>query len=382
MAKKITLKFNKTTLLILIVVAVILALVVALAFSPLAQGLIDGINQNADDLSNQNNGYGVPQVVQLGGNLSSANSTVILENVTCKVHFINVGQGDAILCQFSDGVNVLIDAGSGSTQYPSKEIKDSYLEYLFAVGVTDTIDYLIATHPDTDHYNIFPYVLDSYSVTNIMYNDVVKGTESYENFKAKANDEVANASNLRKIDADGEFYDNYISGNGYEIDVYAPGYSTFQDDDPAFDSEESNGMSPIILLTVSSRKILLTGDATFETENWFINELGESALDIDVLKVGHHGAAGSTSEEFLQEISAEYAIISSDEGGAYAHPRPELMTRLFNAGVVTYRTSRHGSIILNVDESGDFAFQVENEVMVENNTKGINDKMLITQSAD
>ena len=58
------------------------------------------------------------------------------------------------------------------------------------------------------------------------------------------------------------------------------------------------------------------------------------------------------------------------------------MTRLFNAGVVTYRTSRHGSIILNVDESGDFAFQVENEVMVENNTKGINDKMLITQSAD
>ena len=359
-----------------------MALVVALAFSPLAQGLIDGINQNAGDLSNQNNGYGVPQVVQLGGNLSSANSTVILENVTCKVHFINVGQGDAILCQFSDGVNVLIDAGSGSTQYPSKEIKDSYLEYLFAVGVTDTIDYLIATHPDTDHYNIFPYVLDSYSVTNIMYNDVVKGTESYENFKAKANDEVANASNLRKIDADGEFYDNYISGNGYEIDVYAPGYSTFQDDDPAFDSEESNGMSPIILLTVSSRKILLTGDATFETENWFINELGESALDIDVLKVGHHGAAGSTGEEFLQEISAEYAIISSDEGGAYAHPRPELMTRLFNAGVVTYRTSRHGSIILNVDESGDFAFQVENEVMVENNTKGINDKMLITQSSD
>ena len=141
-------------------------------------------------------------------------------------------------------------------------------------------------------------------------------------------------------------------------------------------------MSPMIVLTVNETTVLLTGDATFETEEWFVDQLGSSTLDIDVLKVGHHGAAGSTGEAFLNAINAEYAIISSDEGGAYAHPRPELMTRLFNAGVVTYRTSRHGDIVLNIDQTGAFAFEVENEVMVENNTKHIDDKMLITQAGE
>lgn len=378
MAKRKTIKFNNTTLFILIAIVVIVGLLVALAYSPVGQKLLEGL----PDTENNGNQTTEKHIVKLGGNAVDADQNVVLSNVVCQVHFINVGQGDAILVQFSDGVDILIDGGSGSSQYPPTEIRTNYINYLMGAGIVDSIDYMIATHPDTDHYNMFSYVLDSFVVENIMYNDMVKNSvQTYENFKTKAQDEVS-SEHLYKIDADGAFYDNFVSGTGYELDIYAPGYNTFQDEDAEYDSEESNGMSPIVVLTVNETTVLLTGDATFETEEWFVDQLGSSTLDVDVLKVGHHGAAGSTGEAFLNAINAEYAIISSDEGGAYAHPRPELMTRLFNAGVVTYRTSRHGDIVLNIDQTGAFAFEVDNEVMVENNTKHIDDKMLITQAGE
>ena len=378
MAKKKTLKFNNTTLFILIAIAVILGLIVALAFSPVGQGLMDGMLQDNQDNGNQNNGNGdLKQVVQLGGNLSNVNQEVLLENVNCKIHFINVGQGDAILCQFSDGVNVLIDGGSTSSGLA--EIRTNFLEYLFSVGVVDTIDYMIITHPDTDHYNMLTAVMDSFEVEKIFYNDTRKNT-TYSTFIDRIAEEVSTENNIG-FDGDGEVYDNVISGVGYSFDIIAPGYERFQDENEEFDAYESNGMSPFILLELSNRKVLFTGDATYETEEWLLEYVAETNydIDVDVLKVGHHGSDSSSTAEFLAKVNAEYGVISSDDGTKHDHPTPQVMNRLFDEGVVTYRTNRHGNIVLNVDVDGDFAFQVDNEVPVDNNKNGINDKMIITQ---
>ncbi len=377
MARKKKISFNKTTLFCLIAIVLILGLLVALAFSPVGQGLIDGLESNGTQNSTDGN-QNTNNIISLGNKVTAQNGDVLLQEIDAKIHFINVGQGDAILVQFNDGVEVLIDAGSGSSRYPSSEIKTNFLSYLNSVGIDGTLDYVIATHPDSDHVNMLSEVLEIYTVDNIMYNDMDKGTLVYNDFKADAILEVQ-AENLYKLDEDGEIYKDFITGVGYSFDIYAPGYSTFQDENPEFDAEESNSMSPIIVLTIHETVILLSGDATFETEEWFLNSLGTETLDVDVLKVGHHGSAGSTGESFLATINAEFAIISSDEGAAYAHPRPELMTRLFNAGVVTYRTSRHGNIIMNIDVNGDFGFSVDNEVLTENNTKGINDLMIVTK---
>ena len=378
MAKKKTLKFNNTTLFILIAIAVILGLIVALAFSPVGQGLIDGMLQDNQDNGNQNNGNGdLKQVVQLGGNLSNVNQEVLLENVNCKIHFINVGQGDAILCQFSDGVNVLIDGGSTSSGLA--EIRTNFVEYLFSVGVVDTIDYMIITHPDTDHYNMLTAVMDRFEVEKIFYNNTRKNT-TYSTFIDRIAEEVSTENNIG-FDGDGEVYDNVISGVGYSFDIIAPGYERFQDENEEFDAYESNGMSPFVLLEVSNRKVLFTGDATYETEEWLLEYVAETNydIDVDVLKVGHHGSDSSSTAEFLAKVNAEYGVISSDDGTKHDHPTPQVMNRLFDEGVVTYRTNRHGNIVLNVDVDGDFAFQVDNEVPVDNNKNGINDKMIITQ---
>ncbi len=372
MAKKKTIKFNNTTLFILIAIAVILALVVALAFSPVGQGLIDGLK----DAGYQNGGNGtLNQVVNLGGNITIGTSTV-LENVTCKVHFIDVGQGDAILCQFSDGVDVLIDAGSNSPDLET--IRTELISYLFSVGVTDTIEYVIVTHPDTDHYNMLTAVMDSFTIETVYYNDVNKNS-TYSKFIDRIAEEVDDANNIG-FDADGQTYENVISGVGYSFDIIAPGYDRFQDAEADYDAYESNGMSPFVLLEVAGKKVLFTGDATYETEEWLLTSLGTTAYDVDVLKVGHHGSDSSTTQAFLDKITPEYAVISSDDGTKHGHPTPLIMNRLFDEGIVTYRTNRHGNIVLHVDVDGDFAFGVEKEVPVDNNKNGIDDKMLITQS--
>ncbi len=377
MARKKKLTFNKTTLFCLIAIALILGLLVALAFSPVGQGLIDGLETNGNPNGNNGN-QNTDNVISLGNKVLAQNGEVLLEEIDAKIHFINVGQGDAILVQFTDGVEVLIDGGNESSRYPNAEVKASFFDYLNDVGIVGSLDYVIATHPDSDHVNMLSEVFEIYTVDHVMYNDMDKGTVVYNDFKADAILEVQ-AENLYKIDGDGEIYKNFISGEGYSFDVYAPGYDTFQDDNPEFDSEEANGMSPMILLTVNGTKILLTGDATFETEEWFIGVLGTETLDVDVLKVGHHGSAGSTGATFLTAIEAEYAIVSSGAFNKYEHPNQELMTRLFNEGLVTYRTSRHGNIVMNVDVNGKFGFSVDNEVLTENNSKGINDLMIVTK---
>ena len=247
MAKKKTLKFDKTTLFILIAIVAILGLLVALAYSPVGLGILDGLKEGNQSGNNSD----LKQVVQLGGNLSIGTQTV-LENVGCKVHFINVGQGDAILCQFNDGTDVLIDGGSTSSGLA--DIRTNFINYLFSVGITDTIEYMIVTHPDTDHYNMLTAVMDSFVVENVYYNNTRKNT-TYSAFIDRIGEEVSGQNNVG-FDGDGEVYDNVISGEGYSFDIIAPGYERFQDDNEEFDAYESNGMSPMVLLEVANRKVL------------------------------------------------------------------------------------------------------------------------------
>ncbi|MBQ8177790.1 MAG: hypothetical protein IJ033_01225 [Clostridia bacterium] len=370
-SKKLNLKFNKTTLFILIAIVVIVGLLVALAYSPVGASLLGNLDDGSQDGTS-----GTPKrIIKLGGNAVDASSNVILENVVCQIHFIDVGQGDAILVQFSDGTDVLIDGGSTSSGLA--DIRTSYVNYLMGAGIVDEIDYMIVTHPDTDHYNMLTAVMDSFVVECVMLNNTAKN-QTYGTFIDRVHEEVS-GTNFIGLDGDGEVYDNVISGVGYSFDIYAPGYDRFQDDNEEFDAYESNGMSPIILLEVANRKVLFTGDATYETEEWFVSYLGENACDVDVLKVAHHGSDSSNTEAFLDKINAEFAVISSDDGTKHGHPTPIVMNRLFDRGIVTYRTNRHGDIVLSIDESGDFAYEVEKEVMVENNTNNVNDRMIVTE---
>jgi competence protein ComEC len=279
-----------------------------------------------------------------------------------EVHFINVGQGDAIAINFPDGKTMLIDAGTVTTG--RETIREEYTEYLEDITDNKVIEFLIVTHPDMDHYDLLSSVLDDYDVQTIYYNEY--SGETYCEFIEDAKMEPSITVN--EVDAESQMFT--IEGDDYKVTIYACG-------DSAFDgAEENNSMSMICLLEYGGREILLTGDATNLTEDWFMENYYDENFDIDILKVGHHGSSSSTDSDFLEYINAEYGIISCDDGTKYGHPHEETMERLSLYGVATYRTNIQGNILLYVDMDGDFGFLCENDIAAENNTLAIDERKI------
>lgn len=287
-----------------------------------------------------------------------------LEGDILEVHFIDVGQGDAIVTMLPDGKILLIDAGSGTSV--SNAIKNDYKAYLKDTLNVDEIDYMIITHADSDHVNMAKDVLELYDVHNIYFNeyDTEKTSKTYINFKAAAKSETTAKGKAVCNEIKNESKKYSIDGGSYKLDIYAVGST-----DVSGESSFANAISILCILEYGGRRVMFTGDAEAETERWFMSEIGESGVDIDVLKVGHHGSRTCSTKEFIDFVKPEYAVISCGTNNTYRHPHPETMTTLFNYGAVTYRTDRHGDIVLRIDEDGDFGFLPEKNVQVENNTK-------------
>ena len=357
--KKISKLSKKQMLILAIVVLVVIAVVVVLYVTH--PELFSFLNPPSTENNN----------VQTSGN----NNGQIGENIAFEAHFIDVGQGDAILLRFSDGTDVMIDAGSATTGLA--EIRAGVLDYLSNLGL-DAIDCMIITHPDTDHYNIAEAVMDEYEIRRVIYNNVAKN-QTYSEFISRADEEIVNNENFDGIDADGEDY--LINGNGFSINIYAPGYDTLGNGNSDYDADESNGMSPITIVSCAGRKLIITGDAIVETEEWFITKMGEASQDCDFLKVGHHGSQTSSSEEFLDYIDCEYSIIMVDDGTKHGHPDEVVMDRLNDRSIPTYTTNAHGNIVLRVDTQGNFAFYVEKDNPALNNKDNINEYREILPAA-
>ena len=362
MAKRSNTKLSsKNIIWILVAVVVLVGLLVALAYSPVGQKVIDMI--------------------------STEGGTPGTGTVTFEAHFVDVAQGDAMLLRFNDPsgtVNVLLDAGSDS---PSDVVTaEDLTSYLSAVLGDEAIDIAIVTHPDTDHYDMMDEVFEAFTVEEVYYNEVNKN-QTYERFMNDVETELGDAGS--PVPANGGTY-NVLDTDSYSLTIYAPGYDRFWDgaydenNRPELDADASNGMSLMVVVEVAGRKLLFTGDATGSgtddvmtgTEQWFIENCYTAGDDYDFLKVAHHGSNTSSALQFLQTINPEYCVISCDDGTKHGHPDPEVMNKLFDEGVVTYRTNRHGNIVLLIDTAGKMAFDVEKEVPVENNTDNLSDLML------
>ncbi|MCC6520999.1 MBL fold metallo-hydrolase [Candidatus Nomurabacteria bacterium] len=239
-----------------------------------------------------------------------------------EVTFLDVGQGDAILIEAPNDVDVLIDGGR------TKKILD-LLSAELPFG-DDTIDVVIATHPDADHVGGLPFVLDTYTVDKVFEPGVSSSTQTYQAFQSRIRDKKIERILARRgmrIVLDAE--------KNIVLDILYPDRDTT--------GWETNEASIVARLSYGTTSFLLTGDSPIEKELYLVKHDG-IALQSSVLKLGHHGSKTSSSESFLKTVAPLYTIISAGKNNSYGHPHPSVLSRLTQLHIPYLETSKMGSI--------------------------------------
>ena len=105
---------------------------------------------------------------------------------------------------------------------------------------------------------------------------------------------------------------------------------------------DTNNTSIVLRITLGDTSFLFTGDAEREVEQAILNS--KQDIRSTVLKVGHHGSESSTGYLWLREVMPKYAVISVGKDNSYGHPTDEVLSRLRDAEVTTFRTDMQGDI--------------------------------------
>ena len=245
-----------------------------------------------------------------------------------RVHFIEVGQGDATLIDAGE-LEVLIDGGTNKAG-------PRLVEYLQG-HVDGILDYVIATHPDHDHIGGLDDVLAAFQVGEIIDSGYTNTTQSWVDYWAAVE---AEPNCFLSFDEDRIIP---LNETAY-LEVIETGdhWTT------------SNDSSVIAQLVCGEVTALFTGDMTATAERESLSLF----RDVDVLKVGHHGSKSSTSQEFLEVIRPEYAVASYKQGNTYGHPTAVVLQRLFDFGTTVYGTGKSGTVVLTTNGS-EYSFNTD-----------------------
>lgn len=235
-----------------------------------------------------------------------------------RIAFLDVGQGDSTLISCPNGENILIDAGSLSG-VGADAIRDQLLPRLNPND--NRIDTLIITHADADHYNRLEDVLDEVPVDQVFW----VGTEQdYANYFWDWFDDNLKpiSTHLTDTDLDSPNSPNtQIDCGEAEVYVIAAGVVATE--------SRKNAASIVLMVRYGDFKAVFTGDATHDTEDFIMDRYSADWLDVDLLKMGHHGSLStSTSEDWADALSPEISVVSAGYQNTHGHPRREVIQRL------------------------------------------------------
>lgn len=300
------------------------------------------------------------------------------------VYFFDVGQADSILLM-TNGKTMLVDTGNAGDADTSDKVKDkiNLTHELKRLGV-EYIDILVATHPHEDHMGSTYKIVNAFDIGDVYitaYEE--KFTKNYyERFwdaVQEKNVHIISPTTLsdEEIIAKVEEYNKNLSKDE-EVMVYDESDYIRLGDTIEFgealvtmiapssaEYSDTNDYSIVLMVEFEGVKLLLTGDAGKESEEEMLVFAAENNFDmnVDILKVGHHGSRTANTEEFIEAVDPEYAIIMVEEGNSYGLPDEDVIERLQNHGATIYSTMEKGDIKLIIDDGKyEFDFSYDYEV--------------------
>lgn len=267
------------------------------------------------------------------------------DNGNIKIHFFDIGQGDAILIETNKNKNILIDAGPNDSIVRKLDDNLSFWNR--------NIDLGIMTHGDADHITGFVYVLNKFNIKSILVN-------GDENIDSSVYSEVENKIKKEIKESGSKLV---IANCGDEISFGDSGPIMYVLH-PIKDNlilNDTNTNSVVTLLIYGKYSFLFTGDADKEVEKKLFfdidkcyksdvaSNIKEKLKNLTVLKVSHHGSNTGSSEEFLKKIKPDYSVISAGKDNRYGHPNPDTLTVL----------NKYSKNILNTINDGDITFETD-----------------------
>ncbi len=236
-----------------------------------------------------------------------------------KIYFFDVGQAESILIT-NNGHNMIIDAGNNVDG--SKLVK-----YIKDELKINKFDYVISTHPHEDHIGGIDNIIKNFEIDNIYMPDLTTTTKSYT--------DVLNAIEKKKLSITIPKVDEVFTMEDCTFKVIYTGNN----------EEDLNGSSIILRMDYKDTSYLFTADTTYDTEQIILDK----DIDVDVLKVAHHGSKHASSYNFLKQVTPKYAIISCGKDNDYNYPHESALKRIKQFTDKIYVTKELGTIILTSD---------------------------------
>lgn len=244
------------------------------------------------------------------------------------IHFIDVGQGSSTLIQQGEKA-ILIDAGE-------QDYSESLVTYIKSCGV-EALEYVIASHPHTDHIGGMTDVFDEFTVGEVIMPELseinIPSSRLYEKFMTYLDEKDMTVSF-------GEVGDTYYLDS---VSVSVMG--------PVEQVKDLNDMSLICKVSAYGTEAMVLGDAE-KQELTSVFETVHGEWQSDILVMGHHGSRVSVYEPFLDAVNADVAIVSCGKDNSYGHPHEEAVEYAENNGLELYRTDIDGSIVFRCDADG------------------------------
>ena len=279
------------------------------------------------------------RALTFGAAFAAALSLLPLRSQVPRIWLLDIGQGDAIVIEQGSRC-ITIDGGSTSRPDCGKRILEPFLMSR-ALG---TVDAAFLTHADLDHTNGLSYLASKGSgilVKRVILNPAAESDPRYAELKTALCERPE--TELSYMGA-GDVYGNFTC------------LWPRRDALPA----ETNEQSLILLFQANGKRCLFTGDAGTESEEKLLSELNapgheteRAALsELYLLKVGHHGSRGASSEAFLELLSPDCALISCGRGNSYGHPHAEAMERLHRHAGQVHSTANEGALSVELHTAG------------------------------